>query len=77
VTTTVREKGGSSCGQMLRVQFKKNNVKLTTHLHLVPKSRIRAAILLFPQYVYMACCLVKHRNNFTKKCCIWMDIVMM
>jgi hypothetical protein len=40
-------------------------VKLTTHLHLVPRSRLRGAIPPLPQYVFMAWCLVKHRDNFT------------
>jgi hypothetical protein len=40
-------------------------VKLTTHLHLVPRSRVGGAIPPLPQYIFMAWCLVKHRNNFT------------
>jgi hypothetical protein len=40
-------------------------VKLTTHLHLVPRSRMRGAILPLPQYVFMALCLVKHRDKST------------
>jgi hypothetical protein len=50
-------------------------VKLTTHLHLVPRFKMRGAIPPFLQYVFMACCLikryifiawclVKHRDNF-------------
>jgi hypothetical protein len=39
-------------------------VKLTTHLHLVPRSRIRGAIPPLPQYVFMAWWLVKHSDNF-------------
>jgi hypothetical protein len=35
------------------------------NLHLVPRSRMRGAIHLLPQYVFMAWCLVKHRDNFT------------
>jgi hypothetical protein len=34
-------------------------------LHLVPRSRMRGAIPPLPQYVFMAWCLVKHRDNFT------------
>jgi hypothetical protein len=34
-------------------------------LHLLPKSRMRGAIPPPPQYVFMAWCLVKHRDNFT------------
>jgi hypothetical protein len=37
---------------------------LTTH-HLVPRSRLCGVIHPFPQYVFMAWCLVKHRDNFT------------
>jgi hypothetical protein len=40
-------------------------VKLTTHLHLVPRSRMRGVIPPLPQYVFMAWCLVKHKNKFT------------
>jgi hypothetical protein len=38
-------------------------VKLTTHLHLVPRSRMRGAISPLPQYVFMVW-LIKHRDNF-------------
>jgi hypothetical protein len=34
------------------------------HSHLVPRSIMRGAILPLPQYVFMAWCLVKHRDNF-------------
>jgi hypothetical protein len=44
-------------------------VKLTTHLHLVPRSRMRGFIPLLPQYVFMAWSLVKHRDNFTFTFC--------
>jgi hypothetical protein len=40
-------------------------VKLTTHLNIVPKSRMRGAIPPHLQYVFMAWCLVKQRDNFT------------
>jgi hypothetical protein len=40
-------------------------VKLTTHLHVMPRSRMRGAIPPLPQYVFMAWCLVKHSDNFT------------
>jgi len=39
-------------------------VKLTTHIHLVPLSRMRGAIHPLPQYAFMAWRLVKHRDNF-------------
>jgi hypothetical protein len=41
------------------------SVKLSTHLDLMPRLRMRGAIPPLPQYVFMAWCLVKHRNNFT------------
>jgi len=52
-------------------------MKLTTHLHLVPRLRMCGAIPLLPQCIFMAWCLisngyifmawyiVKHRDNFT------------
>jgi len=42
-------------------------MNLTTHLHLVPRSRMRGTILPLPQYAFMAWCSVKkkHRDNFT------------
>jgi hypothetical protein len=42
---------------------KRLGVKLTTHLHLVPKSRMRGAILALPQYAFMACCSVKAQGQ--------------
>jgi len=45
-------------------------VKLTTHLHLVPRSRMCGILPPFPQYVLMAWCLVKHRDNFTLSWCM-------
>jgi hypothetical protein len=40
-------------------------VRLTTHLHLVPRLRIRGAIPPLTQYVSLAWCLVKHRDDFS------------
>jgi hypothetical protein len=40
------------------------SVKLTTHLHLVPRSKNAWIYNFTPQYVFMAWCLVKIRNNF-------------
>jgi hypothetical protein len=40
-------------------------VKLTTHLHLVPRSKNECIYTSTPQYVFMARCLVKHWDNFT------------
>jgi len=39
-------------------------VKLTTHLHLLPKSKNAWSYTSIPQYVLIAWCLVKHRDNF-------------
>jgi hypothetical protein len=38
-------------------------VKLTAHLHLVPRLRMRGAIPALPQFVFMAWRLVKRRDN--------------
>jgi hypothetical protein len=43
-------------------------VNLTICLYLVSRSRMREAILPLPQHVFMAWCLVKHRDNFTFLC---------
>jgi hypothetical protein len=40
-------------------------VKLTTYLHLVPRSRICGAIPPLPQYAFIAWYLVKHKDNFS------------
>jgi hypothetical protein len=40
-------------------------MKLTTHLHLVPRPKNEWRYISIPQYVFMAWCLVKYRNNFT------------
>jgi len=37
----------------------------TTHLHLVPRSKNDWRYTSIPQYVFIAWCLVKHRDNFT------------
>jgi hypothetical protein len=38
-------------------------VKLTTHLHLVPRSRMRRDIPSLPQYAFMAWCSVKKNTQ--------------
>jgi len=38
---------------------------LTTHIQLVPRLRIRGSVPPLHQYVFMAQCLVKHRDKFT------------
>jgi hypothetical protein len=40
-------------------------VKLTTHLHLVLRSRMCGAAPPLLQYIFTVWCLVKHRNIFT------------
>jgi hypothetical protein len=40
-------------------------VKLTAHFHLGPRSRLRGAMPPLPHYVFMAWCLVEHRDNLT------------
>jgi hypothetical protein len=40
-------------------------VKLTTRLHLVPKSKNAWSYTSTPQYAFMEWCLVKHRDHFT------------
>jgi hypothetical protein len=40
-------------------------VKLTTHLHLVPRLSVSGSIPQLRQYVLMAWYLGKHRDNFT------------
>jgi hypothetical protein len=42
---------------------KRPGVKLTTHLHLVPKSRMSGAIPPFPQYAVMVWCSVKGQGQ--------------
>jgi predicted membrane channel-forming protein YqfA (hemolysin III family) len=39
-------------------------MKLATHLHLVPRSKSEWSYTSIPQYVFMAWCSVKHRDNF-------------
>jgi len=39
-------------------------VKLTTHLLIVPRLRMRGPIPPLPQYIFVAWYLVKHRDNF-------------
>jgi hypothetical protein len=46
-------------------RYSGRGVKLTTHFHLVPRSRMRGDIPPVPQYVFLAWCLVQHRDNFT------------
>jgi len=40
-------------------------VKLTTHLHLGPRSKNEWSYTFNPQYAFMVWCLVKRRDNFT------------
>jgi hypothetical protein len=45
-------------------------VKLTTDFHLSPRSIICGSKPPLPQYVFMAECLHKHRDNFTLNVCV-------
>jgi len=49
-------------------------VKLTTHLHLVPRTRMRGAISSLPQYAFMAW-YSKHGDNFTLPYLYYYNIV--
>jgi hypothetical protein len=40
-------------------------MKMTIHLHIVPRLIMSGSVLLLPQYFFMAWNLVKHRINFT------------
>jgi len=40
----------------------------TTHLHLMPRSRMHGAISPLPQCIFMAWYLAKHRDNFHLFC---------
>jgi hypothetical protein len=44
-----------------------------THFHVVPRSRMRGAIRLFPQYVFIAWSQLKHRDNFTLPLCVCLN----
>jgi hypothetical protein len=49
-------------------------VKLTTHLHLVPRWRIRGSIPALPQYAFMAWCSVKKSTETTLPYPIWKPV---
>jgi len=40
-------------------------MKLTTHLHLVPRLRMYGVVLPIPQYIFVAWYLLKHREYLT------------
>jgi hypothetical protein len=40
-------------------------MRLTTHVHLVPRLRMHGVLPPLPDYVFMAWWLVKHRDYFT------------
>jgi hypothetical protein len=60
-------------------------VKLTTHLHLVPRSKNDWSYTSTPQYAFMVWCLVKQGQlylTFTfninvEFCCVWNKILAM
>jgi len=43
--------------------YRGRGVKLITHFRLVPRLRMRGAILPHPQYVFKAWCLVEHKTR--------------
>jgi len=48
------------------------DVKLTTHLHLVPGSRMRGAVPSFPQYAFVTWCWVK---KSTGQLCLYLILL--
>jgi len=40
-------------------------MKLTIHLHLMPRFRMHVALPPLSPYIFMAWCSVKHRDSFT------------
>jgi len=55
-------------GLLSRVQSDRG-VKLTTHLNLVSRLRMRGVLPQIPQYVSVAWCLVKQRENLNFTTC--------
>jgi hypothetical protein len=53
---------------VLSLGVKRPAVKLTTHLHIVSRSKNEWSYTSTPQYVFMAWYLVKHRDNITFTC---------
>jgi hypothetical protein len=51
----------------LSLGVKRRDVKLTTPLLLMPRSKNAWKYTSTPPYVFIAWCLVKHRDNFTFK----------
>jgi hypothetical protein len=45
-------------------------VKLTTHLHLVPRSKNEWSYTSTPQFAFMAWCLVNHSDSFAFLLCL-------
>jgi hypothetical protein len=48
---------------------KRQDVKLVTHLQLVPRL-MRGALPPLPQYAFVVWCVVSHRDHFTSECCV-------
>jgi hypothetical protein len=59
----------------LTLGYSSRGVKLTIHLHVVLRSRMRGAIPPLTQYAFMAWCFVKHRNNFTYYLLLWWKVI--
>jgi hypothetical protein len=49
---------------VLSPEVKWPGMNLTTHLHLVQRSRMCKGVPPLHQYVFMALCVLKHRDNF-------------
>jgi len=52
-----------NCLFSIDLTYKTRSVKLTTHLHLVPRLKMRGAIHALPQYSFMTWCLVKAQGQ--------------
>jgi hypothetical protein len=49
-------------------------MKLTTHLHLMPRSKDEWSYTSTPQYAFMAWCSVKAQGQLYLYLYLWMDI---
>jgi hypothetical protein len=49
----------------LSLEVKQLGMKLTTHLHIVPKTKNEWSYTSTTQYAFIVWCLIKHRDNFT------------
>jgi hypothetical protein len=49
-------------------EYSRKGVKLTTGLHLAPRSRMMELYLLCPPYVFVTCCLINYAKG---QLCTW------